>query len=659
MIRLLGSMEGSEGEAARTLRQLILESWPWAEDDPNTEIHIITGVKCHGQPVRDLDLVVLGRFSARATYKPFLSFSDFRDNTLKKPDTVHVQSFCLVIEVKDSDPENVRFIGTQVEVRYGRRWKAVSEQNHKQVYALKNYLQHHRITSPHITNLIWLRNVGNADLPKRPHNVLGGNATWELFINVIGQQSPPRFRDGQWVVEARLPNQPDTFQAVSDLLTKTIQPTHLDRVKMDRICRAAINKGWMDLLGSKHLIFQGRGGTGKTVILLGLAWKAYEERNARVLILTYNKALVADLRRLFTLMNLPDSLGEDTIQIQTIHAFIYSALRGLGFDYEEAPFLEKYEEYKERALSYLKEEAVTAMDIEVLVKGSDDFNWDYVLVDEAQDWPENERELLRHLYPEKRFVVADGIDQLVRHETACDWRVGLAAQEVFTIKLKSCLRMKAGLARFITQFASALGLGQWNILPNTDAPGGRVILIEGDYFANRDFHEQLIQYNTADGNHPVDMLACIPPSLVIRDSDGSVTGSAPANILAGWGQEVWDGASEDIRTSYPTSVKQLRIVQYDSCRGLEGWVVINFGLDTFYEYKKSLWQPPAAPKPGVFADDPTLAHLFAARWVMIPMTRAIDTLVIQINAKPSPIRDALAQAAEACSDFVVRVKARG
>jgi hypothetical protein len=104
-------------------------------------------------------------------------------------------------------------------------------------------------------------------------------------------------------------------------------------------------------------------------------------------------------------------------------------------------------------------------------------------------------------------------------------------------------------------------------------------------------------------------------------------------------------------------VKQLRIVQYDSCRGLEGWVVINFGLDTFYEYKKSLWQPPATPKPGVFADDPTLAHLFAARWVMIPMTRAIDTLVIQIDARPSPIRDALAQAAEACSDFVVRVKA--
>jgi hypothetical protein len=658
MIRLLGSMEGSEGEAARTLRQLILESWPWAEDDPDTEIHIITGVKCHGQTVRDLDLVVLGRFSARAFYTPFLSFSDFRDNTLKRPDTVHVQSFCLVIEVKDSDPGNVRFIGTQVEVRYGHRWKTVSEQNHKQVYALKNYLQHHRIAAPQITNLIWLRNVENADLPKRPHNILGGNATWELFINVIGQQSPPRFRNGQWVIEARFPNQPDPFQAISDLLTKAIQPTHLDRVKMDRICRAAINKGWIDLLGSKHLIFQGRGGTGKTVILLGLAWKAYEDRNARVLILTYNKALVADLRRLFTLMNLPDSLGENTIQIQTIHAFLYSILRGLGFDYEEESFLEKFEEHKELALSYIKEGAVASTDIKALVNGSDDFRWDFVFVDEAQDWPENERELLRCLYSENKFVIADGVDQLIRRKTPCDWRAGLTTQEVITVKLKNCLRMKAGLARFVNHLASALGLGQWNILPNLDAPGGRVIIIEGDYFANRESHEQLVRYNGADGNHPVDMLVCVPPSLVIRDSGGNVTGSAPAATFANWGQEVWDGTAEDIRTSYPTSVNQLRIIQYDSCRGLEGWVVINFGLDTFYEYKKSLWQPPAITEPGVFADDPALAHLFAARWVMIPMTRAIDTLVIQIDTGPSPIRDALAKAAAACSGFVVWTTAR-
>ena len=656
MIHLFGSMESSEGEAATTLRQLILDSWPWVEADPGTEIHIITGVKCHGQPVRDLDLVLVGYFSARANYAPFLPFFDTWDNRLKRPNTIHVQSICLVIEVKDSLPESVRFIGTQVEVQYGLVWKSVTEQSHKQVFALKNYLQCHCINAPHITNLIWLRNVKNVDLPKRPHNILGGNTTWDLVINVIGQQSPPRFRDGQWAIDARLPNQFDDFQAICNILTRTIQPTHLDRVKMDRICRAAANKGWMDFLGFKHLIFQGRGGAGKTVILLRLAWKAHEDRNARVLILTYNKALVADLRRLFTLMNLPDSLGENTIQIQTIHAFLYSVLRGLGFDYDEAPCLENYEEYKERALSYIKEGAIMESDIEGLMMGTDEFNWDYLFVDEAQDWPENEIELLRCLYPKTKFVIADGIDQFVRNEARSDWRAGLAPQEVHIVNLKTCLRMKMGLTRFIKQFASALGLGQWNILPNTDAPGGRVIIIEGDYFTSSDFHDQIIRYNEADGNYPVDMLACVPPLLISRDHNGQVAGSVPANIFATWGQQVWDGVSEDIRTNYPTSVRQLRIVQYDSCRGLEGWVVINFRLDAFYEYKKQQWQPPVDPAPGFYADDPSLAHLFAARWTMIPMTRAIDTLVIQIGTEHSLIRDALGQAANSCSDFITWIK---
>jgi hypothetical protein len=245
-----------------------------------------------------LDIVVLARLSELARYSPFLPFFDSWDNSLKKPNTIEVRTLCLIIEVKDSGPENVRFVGTHLEIRYGAEWKSATEQSHNQVYALKNYLMHNRIAAPHITNLIWLRNVANVDLPKRPHNILGGNATWDLFLNVIGQQSPPRHSPNGWSLDAAHSDGFDSMQSCIDLLTKTIQPTHLDRVRMDRICRSAVNKDWLDLLGVKQLMFRGRGGTGKTVILLRLAWKAFRERDARVLILTYNKALVADLRRL-------------------------------------------------------------------------------------------------------------------------------------------------------------------------------------------------------------------------------------------------------------------------------------------------------------------------------------------------------------------------
>jgi hypothetical protein len=651
MIRLLGNMDASEGEAAESLQSIILETWPWIEKDVDSSVYIVAGVKCHSQAVRDLDIVVLAQFSELARYSPFLSFFDSWDNTLKKPNTIAVRSLCLIIEVKDSGPENARFAGTHLEIRYGNEWKSATEQSHKQVFALRNYLQHSRIAAPHITNLIWLRNIANVDLPKRPHNILGGNATWDLFLNVIGQQSPPRHSEGSWFIDAAHSYGFESFKSCCDLLTKTIQPTHLDRVRMDRICRSAVNKEWFDALGVRQLIFHGRGGTGKTVILLRLAWKAYEERQSRILILTYNKALVADLRRLFTLMNVPDSLSANTIQIQTIHSVLHSVFRGFGLESDEDSFLKSYEESKERALTYIKEGAVTSSDIASLVK-SDEFSWDYVLVDEGQDWPENERDILRTLYSHRQFAIAEGIDQLVRSEQPCNWRAGLKVHDSQIVKLKACLRMKAALARFVVYLAAALGLGEWDVVPNTDASGGRVIVIEGDYFADKRHHDQLMRENEADGNQPVDMLVCVPPQLAIRSSSGESTGSVPGGILEEWGQEVWDAVAEDTRSGYPTSVKQLRLVQYDSCRGLEGWTTINLGLDEFYNYKRSIWRAPVPTDPGVFMDDPALAHLFAARWVMIPMTRAIDTLVIQIGMENSPLREALLKTKHMCSEFM-------
>ena len=133
--------------------------------------------------------------------------------------------------------------------------------------------------------------------------------------------------------------------------------------------------------------------------------------------------------------------------------------------------------------------------------------------------------------------------------------------------------------------------------------------------------------------------------------DGEPPHSVVADRLVANGFAVWDGVSTTVRDSYPTSVNQLRVIQYDSCRGLEGWVTIALGLDDLYQYKRDTWQPPPA-EPGVLADDPEGAHRHAARWLMIPLSRAVDTLVIQVQSGSSRVRDALAVAAEACADFV-------
>jgi hypothetical protein len=381
-----------------------------------------------------------------------------------------------------------------------------------------------------------------------------------------------------------------------------------------------------------------------------LAHLLSERQAARVLVLTYNRALVADVRRLLTIMGIAPALAGQTVQIQTVHRFLAAALNALGFAIDgDADFAEAYERVKDEALAFLREGALDRDDLARL-EGRDDtaFRWDYVFVDEAQDWPANERDLLFALFSPQRLVVADGVDQLVRTAMPTDWRVDLGADEVAVVPLRRCLRMKSGLARFASAVSRNLGLLYSEWIPNDEMGGGRVLIVDGPYLGDRAIHDRLVEANRSDGNRPVDMLVCVPPSQVAEDPSSGERRSLAAAVLERWGYRVWDGAAEDVREGYPTDADQVRIVQYESCRGLEGWVVVNLGLDRFFEHKRAL----ATAIRGV---DPALE---AARWLTIPLSRAIDTLVIQLDAPSSPVADAIRAAASECADFVEYVMSR-
>ena len=93
-------------------------------------------------------------------------------------------------------------------------------------------------------------------------------------------------------------------------------------------------------------------------------------------------------------------------------------------------------------------------------------------------------------------------------------------------------------------------------------------------------------------------------------------------------------------------------MQYDSCRGLEGWTVFNFALDDLYDYKLATYRPATGPEPGTLADDPLTAHRHAVGWVMIQLTRAMATLVIQVSQRDSEVKGALREVTSQCADFV-------
>ncbi len=651
MIYVLGEAATSEYEAAIELKNLILKTWPAIEQSAQHLVWIIAGAKCHGQPKRDIDVLLLANFSESLTYTPFLPFSVY--GQLESPSEVHIKSFCAAIEVKDHSPEKVRFEGTNVKVYYRDGWKDVTEQNHQQKYSVKNYIEHHGYVSPWVTSFIWLRNVPTVDLPAPPHNILGSNLTWDRFLNVMGQLSPPKKEYGQWILSSA--SLSSVVTRAAELFTKPLVPTKLDRRRMELASqRSTDNETLINALGNKMTILRGRGGTGKTMRLLQVAKQLYDEQNARILILTYNRALVADIRRLLTFMGVDNDIVERSIQIQTVHSFFYVILQALGIIQSgEMSFLDRYDQFKDEALEYFNSGALTPGDIEALLQSSKcDFSWDYIFVDEGQDWPINEQDLLLHLYPYDHFLIADGIDQLTRTLHPANWGDRSRAVSTLYLPLKTCLRMKAGLVRFVSSFAADLGIVQSNWQANTEIPGGRIIIIEGDYFSNRNLHDSLLTYNQSTGNQPVDTLFCLSPHLASLSVDQKIPLSLAGQNFKEWGYQIWDGAIADIRESYPTDTEQIRIVQYDSCRGLEGWVVVNLDFDGFYNHKLEKYQsiPMTGKKP--LRNNAEEAHLYASRWSLIPLNRAMDTLVIQISKRPTPISRALRKAAETFPDMV-------
>ncbi|MCK5493382.1 MAG: hypothetical protein KAJ14_09765, partial [Candidatus Omnitrophica bacterium] len=120
-----------------------------------------------------------------------------------------------------------------------------------------------------------------------------------------------------------------------------------------------------------------------------------------------------------------------------------------------------------------------------------------------------------------------------------------------------------------------------------------------------------------------------------------------------WGFQVWDAVNDETKHRYPTDVNQLRVVQYNSCRGLEGWISVNLEFDKFYNYKL-----------GTIRDHKGQLDLrtseerrkdFAAKWLLIPLTRAIDTLVLNIIDPNSQISKILKEIAENNPEYNIKL----
>ncbi len=137
VVKLYSSIEDKEYKSGQLLKEKFEKDAKLAS--PENQVHIITSVQCYGQPIRDIDVVVFGWLNDYIT-KVECGVYNYDENVIERE--VKINNFCVVIEVKKHDPENLYFKGTHLIVRYpNKKEHNATFQSQDQKYSLMNYLE--------------------------------------------------------------------------------------------------------------------------------------------------------------------------------------------------------------------------------------------------------------------------------------------------------------------------------------------------------------------------------------------------------------------------------------------------------------------------------------------------------------------------------------
>lgn len=618
-----GNKNSKESQAAeilaRKLRML----------DANGSILVISNLSLPGgEDIKDIDILVIGYLQDYIIY-PFTHFKD-KDGNIER---LKVKSFCFTIELKRTcfDDAEITELG-DIKVDYwDKNDSDVLDQSIKQKYALKNVLKRTKQISPWITNLIWMYNIeeNTVQFPHTGWNVLFGDFDIEtLFITAANheQLNVDRYNHNEAVFYSFPPDKLDKELASAfDLFLKSKKPQdNLSRQKFEYITNRA-EKVIVEKIGKLNII-KGRAGTGKTIQLIKFAYKEVIENHKRCLMLTYNNALVGDIRRIATFCDLPDGI-EEAFSVQTIHSFFKNLMSANNINLEsfETDFNATYTKGLDILLE--REEIMNP------------YRWNYILIDEAQDCTDKEIKLWSKLYGEEQIVIADGVDQFVRKIDFASWEDAFGPDAIHTQELKVSKRQKNNIVSFLNSFAVKTGV-DWYVEENDELRGGKVIITNQlDQALVQELKDKLIQ---AD-NSMYDMLFLVD----------SQNGKAAIKTLSNIGIQAYDGTTANKEGKYPVNLNECRVYNYNSCRGLEGWVVICLFMDLFIAEKIKF--APFIAKREFESDNDYKARKLREvyKWLMMPLSRAIDKLVITIYDKESPIAKILKELHEEHKDYVV------
>lgn len=667
-IRIWPGAPNREAENAQQFKAAVLASEPGLED-PELTVDILYGLPLPG---RQIDLIVL--------------YHDRRPHTsqLKTQLGTPIHSFVLIVEVKQHSPDLIRFQGPRVEVRYGRQWSDATDQCDEQTWALKNYQSApykggNARSSTYVQRAIWLARAPSSAFDGHPAQssvpVHFAELSWaSLTSGFVANGNQVR----------TLVDQPDhpnyhSIETLRSLLTHEVKATRLDRHRIDALTQTrfdAEKTAYIRELGSGLLILRGRGGTGKTFSLMQIAFHLARQGKSSI-VLTYNHGLIADISRALRLIGQRDPSLRPLPQVQTRYTFIQSLFTStFGRPAEQKikqcfPDIDEREAVRLQALS--NPNAFLDQDIPgIEPEGSPPRKWrsianqlreptsefDFVFIDEGQDWTDQQRDLMYKIFGPEKVVVTDGVDQFVGQDR-CNWDRG----DIPINRrhgLRSSRRTKAATCQTVAHIARELGVSDWDLVPDPAAHGGRfTVIVEPNARRAVERGLEIIENDIRQDStlKAIDNLICLPSPPMAHGVNYPALFDEAIETRSG---DSWRGFDSDDRRIYPIRDDQLRSVLYNSCRGMEGWTTLCLGLDVFFDFQikypridVSALKEKLREKDGfLYSEDEVRAETlrqaktFATNWLMIPLTRSMDHLVLHLTDESSELGRVLSSVRE-------------
>ena len=618
MIIILGEKNTAEYRAAKIIEQKLLEIWPDIADTPIEKDHIIirAGACLSGYKRSEIDIVLIAQFAEGRSFRPRRAIRD-TEGRIVRDRPISIRRLLAVGEVKDHTGDRVRAIGENIDVLYkGQAWKSATNQNIEQTHSLRNYL-FDRSLSAYVCRFVYLSNI-----TERLGESINPSMSAAEFISRIIETGRVNLSSGKTVFSGFRAQ--DYSKLFSLAFFKKHTPSNLDRKRMEQIAqKSSMASEIIADTNSRLTQIVGPGGTGKTITMLQIAKEAFRTYGERSLFLTYNVALASDIQRLLNLSGLTGG-DEGEVRIQTVMSFLYGLFFSANLisedEFQQTSFSD-YEDFLHELLDLFREDPQGIG--ELVGNHQNDLSFDRVFIDEAQDWSQAEVEVILSIFPDSQIIVANSGQQMIRNQKSPNWFKGVSRSERKIRNLNLCLRQKSAISAFICNF-STLWRVEWDLEVNSNAAGGRIIFSDNAY-SELNVHDDLLKKSQEAGVVNFDWLY-LRMGRHAQELDKKME-----RLFVAEDSYILDLSDPILRREPFVDKKAFRFLEYESCRGLEGWVVILEKFDTFLNEKLAAAFDRDVNEHFEISSLSLEEKNFMWNWISMVMARAMDTLVININ----------------------------